>query len=272
MSALRGDQVVGSKPETLVPGHEIAGIVEERSDRSAIRASRWETRSLSTSRSAACVVAFCRSGQPDALPELEDRRVRSSGAATRSSSSFPPSTACASPPVSASPTVPSRRTCSAPSSVPSTASTFPVQTWCSSSGLGPMGAAAVADRPCPWSSRRRRRPHRTPSRTRTADGSRRGTARRRRVRAAPRRPGQWRPRRRHRVLRQPVCPGMRRSTSVRPFGRVALVGESRSAEINPSDQFLRKLITGDRRLVLPDRDVRRDRRASWSSAGSPCPN
>jgi threonine dehydrogenase-like Zn-dependent dehydrogenase len=30
---------------------------------------------------------------------------------------------------------------------------------------------------------------------------------------------------------------------VRPFGRVAFVGESRVAEINPSDQFVRKLIT-----------------------------
>ncbi|MFF2773138.1 alcohol dehydrogenase catalytic domain-containing protein, partial [Streptomyces bacillaris] len=28
MSALRGDQVVGQKPEHLVPGHEIAGVVE----------------------------------------------------------------------------------------------------------------------------------------------------------------------------------------------------------------------------------------------------
>jgi threonine dehydrogenase-like Zn-dependent dehydrogenase len=30
---------------------------------------------------------------------------------------------------------------------------------------------------------------------------------------------------------------------VRPYGRVAFVGESRAVEINPSDQFLRKLIT-----------------------------
>lgn len=235
MSALRGDLVVGQKPEFLVPGHEIAGVVEavgpgatgmEVGDRVAVYLAVGCMR-----------CTFCRQGNLMACTNAQIMGFDRWGGDAE---------------LVAVPAINCMRLPEGLGFVEGAVSTDMFGTQFSAqhrlgvsgadtvlvSGLGPMGAAAVA------------------------------VAKARGARVVAVDPVEHRRELGTRVGADDVLPGvddsMLRSGSgpdvviecsgnsaaqraaldaVRSFGRVAFVGESRRAEIDPSNQFLRKLIT-----------------------------
>lgn len=240
MSALRGDQVVGEKPEHLVPGHEIAGVVEalgpgvtgvEVGDPVAVYLAVGCMR-----------CEYCRAGNLMVCPEAKIIGFDRWGGDAE---------------LVAVPAVNCMRLPAGFGFVEAAVSTDMFGTQFSAqkrldvsgtdtvlvSGLGPMGAAAVA-----IARARGARviaidpvPHRRELGMRMGAhevlpaidesvmqlGSRRG-------RGGPD------------VVIECSGNAMAQAAAldvVRPYGRVAFVGESRRAEIDPSNQFLRKLIT-----------------------------
>jgi threonine dehydrogenase-like Zn-dependent dehydrogenase len=239
MSALRGDQVVGSKPETLVPGHEIAGIVEELGA-GAVGVEVGD--SVAVYLAIGCMrCRFCRSGNLMLCPNSKIVGFDVWGG----DAEFV--------------VVPAINCVRLPSGLgfaDGAVSTDMFGTQYSAqarldvsgadvvlvSGLGPMGAAAVAIA----HARGARVVAVDPIEHRRELGLRMGADE-----VLPAVDESVR------CLGGPVgggpdvvieCSGnaFAQATAldvVRPLGRVALVGESRSVEINPSDQFIRKLIT-----------------------------
>jgi threonine dehydrogenase-like Zn-dependent dehydrogenase len=235
MSALRGDQVVGQKPEHLVPGHEIAGVVEavgpgatgvEVGDRVAVYLAVGCMR-----------CTFCRQGNLMACPDAKIIGFDRWGGDAE---------------LVVVPAVNCMRLPDGLGFVEGAVSTDMFGTQFSAqhrlgvsgadtvfvSGLGPMGAAAVAVA----KARGARVVAIDPMEHRRELGTRMGA-------------DDVLPAIDESILRSGSgpdvvieCSGNSAAQSaaldaVRAFGRVAFVGESRRAEIDPSSQFLRKLIT-----------------------------
>jgi threonine dehydrogenase-like Zn-dependent dehydrogenase len=240
LSALRGEQVVGTKPEHLVPGHEIAGTIEEVGI-GAYGVSVGDRVSIYLA--VGCMrCEYCRAGNIMVCPKASIVGFDRWGGDAE---------------LVVVPAINCMRLPRELSFVEGAVSTDMFGTQYSAqrrldvsgadtvlvSGLGPMGAAAVAVARArgarviavdPFEHRRelglRMGAHEVlPAidNTVTSLSASRG-------RGGP-----------DVVLE---CSGNPKAQSaaldvVRPFGRVAFVGESRVAEINPSDQFVRKLIT-----------------------------
>jgi threonine dehydrogenase-like Zn-dependent dehydrogenase len=240
LSALRGDQVVGTKPEHLVPGHEIAGVVEALGD-GATGVAVGDR--VAVYLAVGCMrCEYCRAGNIMVCPNARiigfDRWGGDAELVTV-------------------PAVNCMRLPEGLGFVEGAVSTDMFGTQYSAqsrlgvsgsdtvlvSGLGPMGAAAVAIA----KARGARVIAVDPVDHRRDLGLRMGAdevlpA----IDASVSALGLSRGRGGPDVVLE--CSGNPKAQSaaldaVRPFGRVAFVGESRAAEINPSEQFLRKLIT-----------------------------